>query len=124
MEQRANEDPNIAANLLKPNKSMENCCKYITNEARKQAVNGCAMIDDDVVYGWAVHYWDEDNLDVDKPKPQPKTTTKPAAKTEKKPAKGTSNVVTMKPTTTTTKTADKPQNKANKPAKVVQLDLF
>jgi len=115
MEQRANEDPTIAANLLKPTKSWENCFKYINAEARKLAVNGCAFVEDQIVYGWAVHYWDEDGLDVDKPKPQPKT--------EKKPTKGATNVVTMKPTTTTTKTADKPQNEAKKPT-IVQLDLF
>lgn len=35
------------------------CCKYITAEAKKRAQNGCAIIADEEVYGWAVHYFDE-----------------------------------------------------------------
>ena len=114
LEERAAEDLNIAANLQKKTKSIERCCKYITEQARKQQKNGVAVIDDDVVFGWAIHYYDEDGLDIDKP--------------QKKAEKPTTKVVTMPNTTKTTKTADKPQNKAqNKPsetAKVVQLDLF
>lgn len=36
------------------------CFAYITAEARKRAKNGCAMIEDDVVYGWAVHYFEDE----------------------------------------------------------------
>lgn len=35
------------------------CFAYITAEAKKQAKNGCAMIEDEVVYGWAVHYFED-----------------------------------------------------------------
>lgn len=61
---RAKEDPSVAKNLEKEQKTLDKCYAYIKNEARKQAVNGCACIDDETVYGWAVHYYDEDDIDV------------------------------------------------------------
>ena len=82
LENRALTDESVARNLKKENKSIKGCCQYITAQARKQAKNNCAMIEDEVVYGWAVHYYDEDNLPEEKksapvakvvvPKPQPK----------------------------------------------------
>lgn len=71
LEQRELEDESVARNLKKENKSIKGCCDYITKMSKKQAKNNVAMIDDNVVYGWAVHYYDEDNLLEDK-KPTPK----------------------------------------------------
>lgn len=39
---------------------IKECFEYITGEARKLAKNGCAMVEDDVVYGWAVHYFEDE----------------------------------------------------------------
>ena len=39
--------------------------EYIKSEARKQAKNGCACIEDNQVYEWAVHYYDEDDIKVE-----------------------------------------------------------
>ena len=118
LEERAKTDMSVALNLQKKNKSIKDCCAYIEKQALKKAKGTSKMkaahIADDVVFGWAVHYYDEDNLE--KEEKQKETKNKAADKPTK--------VVTMKPTTTTTKTADKPQNEAKKPAKVVQLDLF
>ena len=36
------------------------CMNYITSEARKLATNNCAMVEDSVVYGWAVHYFEDE----------------------------------------------------------------
>lgn len=47
--------------FLNPEKSMIQMYEYITEQARKQAVNNVAMIEDAVVYGLAVHYFDESN---------------------------------------------------------------
>lgn len=66
LEERAKTDESVAKNLLKPNKSIEECCKYITEEARKLAKNGCAAVEDSVVFGWAVHYYDEDSIKMKK----------------------------------------------------------
>ena len=42
-------------------KSLKQMVEYIKSEAKKQAVNGMAMIEDEEVYGWAIHYFDETN---------------------------------------------------------------
>lgn len=43
-------------------KTMAGCFDYIKNEAKKQAVKGCACIEDQEVYGWAIHYFEEDAI--------------------------------------------------------------
>ena len=47
--------------FLNPEKSLDQMYEYIKSEVKKQAVNGVAMIEDVVVYGLAVHYFDESN---------------------------------------------------------------
>ena len=66
LDKRAEEDPLFAATYAKENKNINDCCSYITSEAKKQASNGCDAISDDVVFGWAVHYYDEDDIKVEK----------------------------------------------------------
>ena len=46
------------------NKTLAGCFKYICGEAKKQAVKGCACIPDDVVFGWAMHFFEEDAIEV------------------------------------------------------------
>lgn len=36
------------------------CFSYIRDQAKKQAKDGCAMVEDAVVYGWAVHYFEDE----------------------------------------------------------------
>lgn len=43
-------------------KTISGAAKYITGLARERARNGCAVIPDDEVYGWCVHYFDEEEL--------------------------------------------------------------
>ena len=38
---------------------IKDCFTFIKGEARKQAINGCAMIEDSQVYQWARHYFDD-----------------------------------------------------------------
>ena len=66
LDKRAEEYPLFAITYAKENKNIKDCCSYITRQAKKQVINGCAMIEDDVVYGWAVHYYDEDDIKVEK----------------------------------------------------------
>ena len=35
---------------------------YIISEARKAAVGNCACIDDTTVFGWAIHFFEEDEI--------------------------------------------------------------
>ena len=70
-------------------KSLAGFMKYACDEARKLAVKGTssACVDDDTVYGWAIHYFEEDSIEgtlytIDgeeyKPAPKKVATTKPA----------------------------------------------
>lgn len=56
---RAAEDELFAVKYKDESKSVAKCCAYIKEQARKQAQNGCAIIEDAQVFGWAVHYYDE-----------------------------------------------------------------
>ena len=44
-------------------KNLESFMKYAANEARKSAVNNCAIIEDEIVFGWAIHYFEEDEIE-------------------------------------------------------------
>lgn len=46
---------------LNEEKSIKQMVSYIKSEAYKQAKNNMAFVDDEVVFGWAIHYWDESN---------------------------------------------------------------
>ena len=63
LNQRAATDPLFAPNLQKPNKSIEECITYILSEVQK---SGCNGFDDDEIYSMAVHYYDEDDIEVGK----------------------------------------------------------
>ena len=64
-------------------KNIQSCYEYVKAQAKKQAVAGCAMIEDAVVYGWAHHYYIESKETIDKemkksaPKTEKKTAEKP-----------------------------------------------
>lgn len=72
------------AKYLNEDKSLKQMVEYIKSEAKKKAKDGMAMIEDDVVYGWAIHYFDEpnDKLNVSDVK---KSTTQSNSKSEDKP---------------------------------------
>lgn len=58
-------------------KTMTDCFNYIVSEAKRKAVKGCAMIADSEVFGWAMHYFEEDSI---------KPVTAPTVKAEVKTA--------------------------------------
>ena len=63
-------------------KVIEGCCAYITSEARKKAKNGCAVIADAEVFGWAFHYIQEDIKAPEKKEPAKVSFTPPTPKAE------------------------------------------
>ncbi|MGN0744353.1 MAG: Cas9 inhibitor AcrIIA9 family protein [Christensenellales bacterium] len=72
-------------------KTLEQCFAYIRKQAQKEAKNGCAMIEDKVVYGWAVHFFEEDEIEAEvkgkpTPTPEPKEIVK-KTETKKKTVK-------------------------------------
>ena len=61
-------DDNFAQKYAKENKSIEECCNYIANEIFKTAKSGNIKgVTDDEVFGLAVHYYEEDDLNNIKP---------------------------------------------------------
>ena len=64
LDNRAKTDELFAAKYANPKKSIDECCKYITGEAYARAKDGTAVISDEEVYGMAVHYYDEENIEI------------------------------------------------------------
>ena len=81
--------------ILLNRKTLDGFMSFATEEARKQAEKGAryAMVEDAVVFGWAVHYFEEDSIegtlfneDGSEYKTQPKQTAKaPTVKAQPKP---------------------------------------
>jgi hypothetical protein len=61
LEERGSRDPLFAKIVLKPGKNMDDCITYILNTVQKSDCNGFT---DDEVYNMAIHYFDEDILDI------------------------------------------------------------
>lgn len=59
IENACQSDEVLAGKYEKSGKDIAGCCKYIKAEAKKKAKNGCAVIADAEVFGWAIHYFDE-----------------------------------------------------------------
>lgn len=66
LDKRAQEDSLFAVTYAKENKNIKDCCSYITGRAEKEQSGGCAVISHEEVFGWAVHYYDEDDIKVEK----------------------------------------------------------
>lgn len=76
-------------------KTLDGFMKFATEEARKVAEKGArsACIEDNIVFGWAIHYFEEESIEgtlynedgteYTKPKPATKKTPKKAEKTQK-----------------------------------------
>lgn len=83
--------PDMDDKYLNPEKSMKQMYEYIKSQVKKQAVNGVAMIEDSVVYGLAIHYFDESNEDLgikkEEIKPKKIEDSKPAVKEIEEPEK-------------------------------------
>lgn len=61
LDKMAEQDEAFKARYELKDKSLDKCINYIASQARKQAKGGGAYVEDAVVYGWAVHYYQEDN---------------------------------------------------------------
>ncbi len=65
LDEMAKQDFAFAERYKLESKSLSKCCDYIRSEAKKHAKAGFAAIEDAVVYGWAVHYYMEDDVKID-----------------------------------------------------------
>ncbi len=64
LEERAGGDPLFERSYTKENKNIDDCITYILNTVQK---SGCMGFTDDEVYSMAVHYYDEDSIEVGSP---------------------------------------------------------
>lgn len=64
LDERAETDDLFAAKYANSKKNINECCDYIIGEAKKRG-NAVAMSDNEV-FGMAVHYYDEDNIKINK----------------------------------------------------------
>lgn len=65
VKKQAEIDEQLATKVLLETKTVDKMWLHITSEAKKQAVNNAAIIDDETVYNWALHYFIE--IEQDKP---------------------------------------------------------
>ena len=75
----ANASEVLAEKIKTGNKTLGQCWTYIVKQAQKQKEGNCACIPDVEVFGWAIHFFEEDSL-------TEKETAKPSAKVEVKKA--------------------------------------
>lgn len=64
LENMVENDPLFAVKYANPSKSVEDCCTYILNQVQK---SGCNGFTDAEVYGMAVHFYEENEIEVGKP---------------------------------------------------------
>lgn len=64
LEQRAQTDELFAPVYAKPNKNINDCITYILNYVQQSGICGYT---DDEIYSLALHFYDEDSIEVGKP---------------------------------------------------------
>ena len=118
LDERASKDELFAKSYAISNNNIDECYDHIVGEARKQCKDSDSIcISDDVVYGWAVHYYDEDNINV-------------GGNTESKESKESKEISkATKMASNANKKASEAKKKSacakkSKPAKIQQLNLF
>jgi len=63
LDQRAENDTQFAEKYANENKNIDDCATYILNTVKN---SGCNGFTDEEVFGMAVHYYDEESIDVGK----------------------------------------------------------
>lgn len=67
LEGMAEKDEHLAERMKMESKSLDECCAYIFGEVMKMQRTGlCVAVSEEEVYGMAVHYYDEDDIKVEK----------------------------------------------------------
>lgn len=64
LDKRAAEDELFAQSYAKPNKNIDECFQYIVGEVHKKG--NAVYMSDEEVFGMAVHYYDEDDIKIEK----------------------------------------------------------
>lgn len=66
LDARAKEDVKFAEKYSDEKKSLEECCRFILGEMKKKAAGEMYGATDAEVFGLAVHYYDEEDIKVEK----------------------------------------------------------
>lgn len=66
LDNRANEDALFAERYAKENKSIDECVEYVISCAYEKGSGKNIAVSRDEVFGWAVHYYDEDEVKIKK----------------------------------------------------------
>ena len=64
LQRRAQEDELFAPRYANPKKNIDDCITFILNYVKQ---SGCSGFADDEIYSLAMHYYDEDDIDIGKP---------------------------------------------------------
>lgn len=124
IKQQSAKDADFKALLSKPNKSVEECAKYLQGEAYKEIKNGkgrcrCVGWSDESMTGQIIHYYQEDSIKVEQ-LPSNVSTEQPKQKQPKQ-----EQSTTDKPTATVvTMPTKKKAKKESKNPKCQELSLF
>lgn len=64
LDERAKNDELFAVSYVKENKNMDNCVTFILNQVKRSK---CMGLTDEEVYSLAVHFFDEDDIEIGNP---------------------------------------------------------
>lgn len=64
LDERAKNDELFAVSYAKENKNMDDCVTFILNQVKRSK---CMGLTDEEVYSLAVHFFDEDDIEIGKP---------------------------------------------------------
>lgn len=62
---KAEEDKAFEQKLMSSQQTLDQLEKYIITQAKAKTTTECAVIEDEEVYGWAIHFVDENITDVE-----------------------------------------------------------
>lgn len=128
LDTHAKNDAVFAQKMANPRKSIEKCIIFIAMQAKTYMQEHkddfsideglCGDIDDEICYGWANHYYDEDNLEIDMTEEEKKAKREAEAKKRAEQAKQAKAQVSSKKTKTSApaKTSTPTKASAPKPA--------
>ena len=117
---RIETDECLKVKLEETNKTLKGCVEYVKKEAKKQVEDNVAIIEDQQVYEWAVHYFLEDSLDCE-PKEKP---SKKKNKNDNKEEEETEKVETLFGEEEVVKEKKKSIPKETKTKKDIKKKLF
>lgn len=111
----------FAASYHKPDKNIDDCVTYILNWVQK---SGCNGFTDGEIYSQAVHYYDEDEIEVGKPLQCQVVVNHAVELTDEEKAEARQNAIRQYQAEELRKLQHRGKAKASQKTNVVELSLF